>query len=184
MGIESKLKQSLEKISSIFKGKQETEKSQKGFQTPVVHLNFFLLSAAFKKIQNGLSRKPLSLFTTKIINSKNKHFQALIQQAERVCSGQDLELFSYKAFYSENHFALRRAVQWKFSKYIKSKEEAMDLVSKMKTSSPEVFKRHLITLLKEEELTSQEIDQEAKRLEEQYLLWQHGPSDLNSISPL
>lgn len=184
MGKESKLKQSLEKISSIFKGKQETENSHKELRTPVVHLNFFLLSAAFKKIQKGLPQKPLSLFTTKIINSKNKHFQALIQQAERVCSKQDLELFSYKAFYSENHFALRRAVQWKFAKYIKTKQEAIDLIAKMKNSSPEAFRRHLITLLKDEDLTPREIDQEAKRLEEQYSLWHHGPSGPNSVSPL
>lgn len=184
MGKESKLKQSLEKITSIFKGKREPAQEEKELRTPVVHLNFFLLSAAFKKIQKGLPNKPLSLFTTKIINSQNKHFEALIQQAEKICSKQDLELFSYKAFYSENHFALRRAVQWKFSKYIKSKEEAMELLSKMKRSSPEAFKRHLITLLKDEELSSQEIDQEAKRLEEQYNFWHHGPSGPNSISPL
>lgn len=184
MGKDSKLKYSIEKIAHIFKGKQETEKPNKELRIPVVHLNFFLLNAALKKIQRGLPQKPLSLFTTKIINSKNEHFKALINQAQRVCLKQDLELLSYKAFYSENHFALRRAVQWKFAKYIKTKQEAIDLLSKMKNSSPEAFKRHLITLLKDEELSPHEIEQEAKRLEEQYTLWQHGPSRPSSISPL
>jgi hypothetical protein len=176
MGKESRLKHSLEKVASVFKEKGETEKGEKEFHIPVIHLNFFLLSAVFKKIQRGLPQKPLSLFTTKIISSKNKHFKALINQAERVCSKQDLELFSYKAFYSQNHFALRRAVQWKLSKYIKTEQEAIELLSKMKNSSSDSFKSHLITLLKDEKLTSQEIEEEAKRLKDQYTLWRYAPS--------
>ncbi len=177
-------KESLERIASIFTKKGEARKREKSLNTPVVHLNFFLLNAAFKKIQKGKSKKNLSLFTTKILNSKSKHFAALIKQAESICSKQDIELFSYKEFYSQNYFVLRRAVQWNFSKYIKSKREAAALINKMKEASPEAFKRHLITLLKDEELTSQEIEQEAKHLEEQHSLWQAGPSNPTSISPL
>ena len=184
MGKEFKLKESLDRIASIFKGKKETGDEKKELHIPVVQLNFFLLNAAFKMIQKEELRKPLSLFTTKILNSKSKHFEALIKQAEAVCSKQDIELFSYKEFYSQNHFALRRAVQWKFSKYIKSKQEAAVLINKMKEASPEAFKRHLITLLKDEGLTSQEIEQEAQKLEEQYSLWHAGASNSISIPPI
>ena len=168
---ESRFKHSLEKVASIFKEKGETAQGEKQFHIPVIHLNFFLLSAVFKKIQKELPQQPLSFFTTKIISAKNKHFEALINQAEKVCSKQDLELFSYKAFYAQNHFALRRAVQWKLVKYIKTEQEAIELLSKMENSSPESFKRHLIILLKDEKLTLQEIEEEAKRLEDQHTLW-------------
>lgn len=184
MAKESKLKESLERIGSLFNTKRETNKEKKEMRASVVRLNFFLLNAAFKKIQKGKPRKPLSLFTTKILNSKNKHFSALIKQAEAICSKQDIELFSYKEFYSQSHFALRCAVQWKFSKYIKNKQEAAALINKMKEASPEAFKRHLITLLKDEELTPQEIEQEARLLEEQYALWKHGPAAPISIPPI
>lgn len=184
MGKESMLKGSLDRIASIFKTKSETNEEKKEMRASVVRLNFFLLNAAFKKIQKGNSQKPLSLFTTKILNSKNMHFSALIKQAEAICSKQDIELFSYKEFYSQSHFALRRAVQWKFSKYIKNKQEAAALINKMKEASPEAFKRHLITLLKDEDLTPQEIEQEARRLEEQYSLWKHGPAAPTSIPPI
>ncbi|QVL56951.1 MAG: hypothetical protein KFB93_06075 [Simkaniaceae bacterium] len=184
MGKESKFKGSLDRISSIFKGKKETKGEDKELHIPVVRLNFFLLNAAFKMIQKGESKKPLSLFTTKILNSRSEHFAALIKQAESVCSKQDIELFSYKEFYSQNHFSLRRAVQWKFSKYIKSKQEAAALINKMKESSPEAFKRHLITLLKDEDLTPYEIEQEAQELEEQYSIWHHGGSAPITVSPL
>lgn len=184
MGKEKKLRGSLESIVSIFKIKRELKKESKAMHTSVVRLNFFLLNAAFKKIQKGKSKKTLSLFTTEILSSKSEHLKALIKQAEAVCSKQDIELFSYKEFYSQNHFALRRAVQWNFSKYIKNKQEAALLINKMKEVSPESFKRHLITLLKDEDLASQEIEKEAKCLEEQYRLWHHGSSAPTSISPL
>lgn len=184
MGKESKLKEPLRRIESLFKTKRDAKEEKKEMRASVVRLNFFLLSAAFKKIQKGKPQKPLSLFTTKILNSKNKHFSALIKQAETICSRQDIELFSYKEFYSQNHFALRHAVQWKFSKYIKNKQEAVALINKMKEDSPEAFKRHLITLLKDEDLTHQEIEQEARRLEEQYSLWKHGPTAPTSIPPI
>ncbi|MCB1115308.1 MAG: hypothetical protein KDK71_02465 [Chlamydiia bacterium] len=181
---DSTFKDALKRIAAVFTGKREPKKEKTESAIAAMRLNFFLLSAAFKKVQNKPSLKPFPLFTAEIINSKNKHFDALIAQAQKVCSNQDLELFSYKAFYSENHFALRRAVQWKFAKYIKSQEEASALLAKMKNSSPEAFKRHLITLLKEEKFTSKEIGEEAKRLEKQYGLWHHGSSDKNSVSPL
>lgn len=184
MGKDLKIKESLDRIASIFKGKKEVKKEGKAFHSSVVRLNFFLLNAAIKMIQKGEYKKPLSLFTTKILSSKSKHFEALIKQAEAVCSKQDIELFSYKEFYSQNHFSLPRVVQWKFSKYIKSKQEAAALINKMRESSPEAFKRHLVTLLKDEDLTPQEIEQEAQKLEDQYSVWHHSGSAPTTVSPL
>lgn len=183
MGKRAKLKESLDRIDSVFQTKTETKKERKEIRALVVRLNLFLLNAAFKKIQEGQSLKSLSLFTPKILNSENKHLTALIRQSEAIYSKQDIELLSYREFYSHNHFSLRRAVQWKFAKYIKNKEDAEALIRRMKVISPEAFKRHLVTLLKEENLTIQDIEEEAKRLEEQYL-WKHGSAPQTAIPPI
>ena len=97
----------LEKVRSIFTTKRSSKSDEKPLQARATQLNFFLLKASLNHIQTGNSKKPLSLFTTKILNSKNKHFAALIKQAEKVCSKQDIELFSYKEFFYRNQMSLR-----------------------------------------------------------------------------
>ena len=51
MAKESQLKESLDRIGSLFNTKRETNKEKKEMRASVVRLNFFLLNAAFKKIQ-------------------------------------------------------------------------------------------------------------------------------------
>ncbi len=177
----------LEKIRLIFTTKRSSNREEKPFKAPAMHLNFFLLNAVLKHIQTGISKKPLSLFTTKILNSKSKHFKALIKQAESACSKQDIELFSYKEFFSRNQFALRCAVQWNLPKYIKTNEQAEILINKMKKATPESFKQHLITLLHKEDLSPETITQEAKRLEDEWKIYRQGQSSTASttrISPI
>ncbi|MCB1107925.1 MAG: hypothetical protein KDK76_07515, partial [Chlamydiia bacterium] len=164
----------LKRVRSIFSLQNSSKKEEKPLKGHAQRLNFFLLNAALKYIQKGNREKPLSLFTSKILNSKSHHFEALIKQAESVCSKQDIELFSYKEFFSRNQFALRRAVQWKFSKYLKTNEEVKALIHKMNESSPETFKKHLITLLKGEDLSMEEISKEANRLEGEWKVYQQG----------
>ena len=177
----------LEKIRSIFTTKRSSKKKEKSLKAPAMHLNFFLLNAVLKHIQTGISKKPLSLFTTKILNSKSKHLEALVKQAESVCSKQDIELFSYKEFFSRNQLALRHAVQWNLPKYIKTKEQAETLINKMKEATPESFKQHLITFLHAENLPLETITQEAKRLEDEWKIYQQGQASTTPatrISPI
>jgi len=177
----------LEKIRSIFTTKRSSKEREKPLKAPAMQLNFLLLNAALKHIQTGISKKPLSLFTTKILNSKSKHLEALIKQAQSVCSKQDIELFSYKEFFSRNQLALRHAVQWNLPKYIKTKEQAETLINKMKKATPESFKQHLITLLHEENLSAETITQEAKRLEDEWKIYQQGQASTaptTRISPI
>ena len=164
----------LEKIRSIFTTKNASKEEKKPLKIHAMQLKFFLLHAALKHIQKGNSKKPLSLFTMKILSSKSEHFAALIRQAEKACSKQDIELFSYKEFFCRYQFALRRAVQWKMSKYIKTQEEAKALIQKMKECSPDAFKRHLVTLLKEEGVSSEDIAKEAQRLAQDWQVYQKG----------
>lgn len=179
----SKIKSSIGQIASIFKTKRTVKKEEKVLKTHAMRMNFFLLNAAIKHIEKGNLKKPLSLFTTRILTSKSKHFGALIEQMESVCSHQDIELFSYKEFYCRNQLALHRAIEWKFSKYIKSKEDLVTLIHKMKESSPETFKNHLITLLKEESFPSEELDEEINAFNKQWNLYQQN-SSTTGISPL
>ena len=177
----------LEKIRSIFTIKRSSKREDKSLIAPTVHLNFFLLNAALKHIQTGISKKPLSLFTTKILTSRSKHLEALIKQSESVCSKQDIELFSYKEFFSRNQLALRRAVQWNLPKYIKTNEQAEILIRKMKETNSESFRNHLITLLEEENLSAETITQEAKRLEDEWKIYQQGQASTaptTRISPI
>jgi hypothetical protein len=177
----------LDKIRSIFTTKRSFKKREKPLKAPAMHLNFFLLNAVLKHIQTGISKKPLSLFTTKILNSKSKNLEALIKQSESVCSKQDIELFSYKEFFSRNQLALRNAVQWNLPKYIKTKEQAETLINKMKEATPESFKQHLIILLHAENLSEETITQEAKRLEDEWKIYQQGQAStapVTRISPI
>lgn len=177
----------LEKIRSIFTSKSSSKEKKESLKAPAMHLNFFLLNAVLKHIQTGISKKPLSLFTTKILNSKSKHLEALIKQAESVCSKQDIELFSYKEFFTRNQLALRHAVQWNLPKYIKTKEQAETLINKMKKATPESFKQHLITFLHAENLSAETITQEAKRLEDEWKIYQQGQASTaptTRISPI
>lgn len=164
----------LEKIKSIFKSKKASEQDQQPRKVHAMQLKLFLLQAALKHIQKGDSKKPLSLFTTKILSSKSKHLDALVRHAELVSSKGDIELFSYKEFFCRNQFALRRAVQWKMAKYVRTQDEATQLIKKMQESTPESFRKHLVTLLEGEGLTSEEITREAKRLEEDWCIYQKG----------
>ena len=175
-----------DRIRSIFKVDRSVKKEKRAIKSEVMRLNSFLLHAAMKQVQKKPSKKPLPLFTTKILSSKNKHLSALVKQAESACAHQDIELLFYKQFFHRNGFALRQVIQWKFSKYIKTQQEANALLDTMKEASPETFKRHLITLLSEEGLSSEEITKEANHLEEQWKLWrqQGGNAPTNRISPL
>ena len=53
MAKESKLKESLERIGSLFNTKREKNKEKKEMRASVVRLNFFLLNAAFKKMNRS-----------------------------------------------------------------------------------------------------------------------------------
>ncbi len=160
-----------DRIRKIFKVDRSVKKEKRAIKSDIMRLNSFLLHAAMKHMSQGGSKKARSLFTTKILSSKNRHLSALVKQAEAACVHQDLELFFYKQFFCRNGLALRRVIQWKFSKYIKTRQEANALLNAMKETSPETFKRHLVTLLSEEKLSSEEITKEVEHLENQWKLW-------------
>lgn len=181
------IKFSLGKIKSVFSSKKEMSKKEKPLRSHATHLNFFLLSAALKLIQKQNPKKDQSAFFSKVLTSKSMVVTSQMKQTESVCNKQDIELFLYKELFSENHFSLKNAIQLNFSKYIKSQKEAMALISKMKGSSSDTFKCHLITLLKEENLSPDSVEKEARYLEEewkQYHLGQGSSSPVSCISPL
>ena len=177
----------LEKVRSIFTSKRSSKKEHKPLKAPVMHLNFSLFNAALKQIQMGISKKPLFLFTTKIINSKSKYFISLIKQAEAVCSKQDIELFSYREFFFRNQFSRRCAVQWNLPKYVGTKGQAETLINKMNEAPPELLKQYLITLLHENNLSAETIAKEAKRLEDGWKIYRQGQASAaptTRISPI
>ena len=57
----------------------------------------------------------------------------------------------------------------------------------MKHAAPESFKKHLITLLQDEDVSTETIVQEAKRLEDEWRVYQQGQGSTaptTRISPL
>ena len=173
-----------DKIRSLFTTKRAPKEGERPLKVHAMHLDLLLLSAALKNIQKGNSKKPLSLFTAKILSSKSKHLEALVRHAEQASSKGDIELLSYKEFFSRNQLALYRAVQWKLSKYLRTPKELTALIRKMQNSTPINFQSHLITLLKEEGLSANALTCEARRLEEDYRTYQNSFASNIHITPI
>jgi len=187
MSKDPKLQQYAQRISSVFSVKKTPEKSKKSTCQKYMRLNFFLLTHALEYIHRGNPIKSSSLFTKKVLASDNKHLDELMKHAESCCSKQDLHLMSYKQFFVRNQFALKRVIEWKLSKYFKEEKQIRSFIEKMKESSPESFKRHLITLLSEEAkgFSQEELEKELKRQEENWKLYQtHGDSGQNTVFPV
>lgn len=70
---------------------------------------------------------------------------------------------------------MRRVIEWRLSKYIKSKDQLKDFVEKMKEIPPDTFRRHLVTLIDEEaqEESPEDSEKEAKEQEKKWDLWKH-----------
>lgn len=175
----TQLKSKFERVVSFFKPSARKEKPIQAMQ-----LNLFLLEAAMKSIQRNRSTTPGSLFTTRILNSKSEHVSALVRQAESLCQKQDIALFSYKEFFCRSHLSLRRAVQWNFSKYVKTKQEAIDLLLKMQKETPAAFKQRLITLMDDDGPTPLQLENEAKILEEQWRNSQKSSHSQSRVAPI
>ena len=152
-----------------------------------MRLNFFLLTHALDYIQKGGSKKSLSSFTKKILSSDNKNVNEIVKQANSCCSKQDLQLLSYKQFFLRNEFEMRRVIEWRLSKYIKEEDKICTLLRRIKESTPEAFKRHLITLLNddESEISPKALEKELKRQEEHLKLYQaqgdRGPTSVSGV---
>jgi hypothetical protein len=177
----------LDKIKAIFSSKGAEGSCKKPLKPSSMQMNLFLLNAVLKHIQKGVSRKPLSLFTTDILSSKNRDLEALIEQAQHVCKKQDIELFSYKEFYSRSKFSLRSLVQLNFNRSIKTKDQAEALIHKMQEQRPSDFKKHLITLLENEDIEIEQVQEEMKRLEKEWKFYAPGhgkPAPVSRVSPI
>ena len=61
----------LDKIKSIFSSKGAEGSCKKPLKPSSMQMNLFLLNTVLKHIQKGVSKKPLSLFTTDILSSKS-----------------------------------------------------------------------------------------------------------------
>lgn len=137
-----------EKILSDHRKKEECEKQK------YIRLNFFLLTAALEDEKKDEKKRCLSslfsIFNPDVLALKNPDFLEMIKQADSCCTRQDLHLFPFKQFFLRNEFAMRQVIEWRLSKYIKSKEQLDAFVKVMKETPPDVFRHHLVTLITEE----------------------------------
>lgn len=180
------LKGSASRITSLFSSKGRNEEEKKDFRErqKYMRLNFLILSALLKDAKKNLKeseKKSFSffpLFTSKIMNSDNPHLLEITKQAHLCCISQDHYLFPFQQFFLRNEFTMRRVIEWRLSKYIKSKDQLKNLVEVMKETPPDTFRRHLVTLIDEEEkdeneLLREEIKKAEKEQETRWELWKH-----------
>lgn len=193
MNTERELVAAADKVTSLFtfsEGKRSLAQRNRSRHQHFMRLNFILLTHFMKQVHKKSDVKEhefsfFPLFTSKILASENAHLVEITKQAESCCSKQDFHLMPYKQFLLRNELTFKRVIEWKLSKYVKTKSQLDALYSKMKESSPDVFKRHLVTLIKsskspEAELTEKEANEAAKRQEDTWKLYRHhadgGPS--------
>jgi len=180
------LKGSASRITSIFssKDKGEEEKETLRDRQKYMRLNFLMLSSVLKEAKKNLKEQGkrsfsfFPLFTSKILKSENPHLLEITKQAHSCCINQDHHLFPFKQFFLRNEFTMRRVIEWRLSKYIKSKDQLKDFVEVMKETPPDTFRRHLVTLIDQEEkeegeLTKEEIEKAEKEQEARWDLWKH-----------
>lgn len=184
--MESKFKQFAQKVASVFSKKEAPlEKSEP--RQKFTRLNYFLLTHALEHIQKGSSTNSSSLFTKKILTSKNENLAEMVKHAESARAKQDIHLMSYKQFFLRDELEMKRVIEWKLSKYIKEEEQIRTFIKKLKDSSPENFRRHLITLLSEKnkEFSQEELNEELRRQEKNWKLYQSqggpGPNTISRI---
>lgn len=178
------LKGSVERITSLFSSKKGKEESKK---TPLekqkyMRLNFLFLTTLIKetkKYQEGKRETSFfPLFTAKILNSKNPHLIEITKQAYSCCNQQDLHFFPFKQFFLCNEFAMRQIIEWRLSKYIRSKDNLRLFVEVMQETPPDTFRHHFITLInqeneKEKDLTEEQLNKTEKEQENKWILWKH-----------
>ena len=184
---DSKLKNSALRITSVFSNQEKPQEKQKQTSKECMQINFFLFTHALDYIQKGHSNKTSPLFTKKILASDNEHLSEIVKQAQSCCLKQDIHLMSYKQFFLRNEFSMKKVIEWKLSHYLNGKKQIQSFINKMKTSSPGVFKRHLITLLNlsEKKFSQEDLEKELKRQEENWKLYQHhGDGGPTKISPV
>lgn len=183
--MESKFKQFTQKVASIFSNKEAPQEKKSESHQKFTRLNYFLLTRALEHIHKGSTPSSSSLFTKKILTSKNENLAEMVKHAESARAKQDIHLMSYKQFLLRDELEMKRVIEWKLSKYIKEEEQIRTFIKKMKDSSPESFRRHLITLLSEKnkEFSQEELDKELRRQEQNWKLYQsHGGPGPNTIS--
>jgi len=179
------LQNSASRITSLFSTKEKKEDRVKSVheRQKYMRLNFLLLTAVLKEAKNNQKEKEkrtfsfFPLFTSKILSSDNPHLIEITKQAHSCCTRQDLHLFPFKQFFLRNEFTMRRVIEWRLSKYIKSKDQLKSFVEVMKETPPDSFRRHLVTLIdqdeKEEDLSKEQIEKAEKEQENRWELWKH-----------
>jgi len=176
------LKNASSRIASLFSSKQDTAKTPSSHrkQSPCMQLNFFvlneLLSAAKKEECEKKNRSFtfFPLFTTEMLESTNPHLSAMISQARRCCSKQDLHLFPYKQFFLRNELLMRRVIEWRLSRYLKNPKQIEHFTAVLSKSSSEAFRGHLITLIRDEEPKETQNEKSVEKEHEQkWDLWKH-----------
>lgn len=185
--MESKFRQFAQKVASVFFKKEAPKETKSESRQKYTRLNYFLLTHALEHIQKGSSNTSSPLFTKKILTSKNENLAEMVKHAESARAKQDIHLMSYKQFFLRDELEMKRVIEWKLSKYIKEEEQIRTFIQKMKESSSDNFKRHLITLLseKEKEVSQEELARELLRQEKNWKLYQSqggpGPNTVSRI---
>ena len=177
------LKLSAHRISFLFSSKKKGEKKKAPSlkHQKYMRLNFLLLNVFLensKKRELTSSKEALSFFpffTDQVLLSNNPHLIEIVKQAHSCCIKQDFHLFPFKQFCLRNEFTFHKVIEWRLSKYIKSKEKLMRFVKIMKETPPDAFRHHLVTLLKKEEKSPffKKNQDEAKKQVQKWELWKH-----------
>lgn len=173
---------SAKKITNIFSTNEKKTDSKEGMfykEQKYIHLNFLFLSAFLapsKGKDKSKNAKPRRFSSS----SSDKHFMSIVEQAYACCSKADLHLFPFKQFFLKNEFAMKRIIEWKLSKYIQEKKKLNELIDRMKYP-PDIFRHHLITLLKHNEVVPEEsveelMEMDRNQQEDRWRLWQHHAS--------
>lgn len=151
------------KVASLFtvkKSKIPAKEQETISKEKLIHLNYALfetflhaMSSRKEEKGEGLSNPSRLSHLTKVSKgSKGSPLSELIKHAEKCCDDQDLHLIPFKQIFLEDSFTVRKVIQWKLSKYFKTEKALKSFVDVMEQKSPEVFRKHLITLFEKGEL--------------------------------
>jgi hypothetical protein len=172
------LKEAAEKIGSLFSSSEKKSLlSKEELMKSYMRLNLLLLEALFnQKIEKKEEKKTSPFFTSKILSSQNPHLIALVKQAYFSSKEAHFLLWPRKQSLLQSELSMKKVIEWRLSKYMKSQEQLEKFVEIMQKTPPDTFRYHLVTLLKETEeepSVEDEIRKAEKEGQDRWDLWKH-----------